>query len=365
MIVDKTISSFLAVLLALAGLAEGAEMPGASDGRGKSLSTRETRMATEKEHRAEWMHRGSFGLMVHYLISPSGKTADEKQAALDKAVESFDADLFVKQFEETGADWLIFTLGQNTGYYCSSNAWLDAELPGRTSKRDLALDIARRVKADGKRFIAYLPAEVARQSDEARRVFSWNPADQAAFQKRYQEFVRAYAVKFGKDLDGWWFDGCYERPSFPKFDWPAWLAAARAGNPAAIVAFNVGALTGPAKPRTSLEDYCAGETFQLPPPCMPPSQLVDGVQWHALMPLDGTFTGGEPHSYEDPVLFDWAVKVKAAGGAFTLNVPLTAGGTMQWFPKEVPPNEGRMRPATIAQLKRLSERLRAPTATGQ
>ncbi len=301
--------------------------------------------------------------MVHYLVYPQGKTADEKTASLNRIVDGFNLDLFVKQFEESGADWLIFTLGQNSGYYCSPNDWLDKALPGHTSRRDLALEISKRVKALGKRFIAYLPAEVHGQCADVHKAFAWNNADQSEFEKRYPAFIRAYALKFGKNLDGWWFDGCYMYlPFMTKYDWPVWLAAARAGNPDTIVALNPGWINYDAKkskPLTPLQDYMAGEMEKLPLQYMPTGRFVDGVQWHALMPLDGVFGPGKPHSYEDKVLFDWVKRVKDVGGAVTLNVPISQGGTMQYFPGVKDAVNGQMHLPTIAQLKRLSKAVKA------
>ena len=92
--------------------------------------------------------------------------------------------------------------------------------------------------------------------------FAWNPKDQSEFQRRYTDFIRAYAVRYGKNLDGWWFDGCYTWDVFPNhtYRWPLWFDAARAGNPEAIVAFNDGSFcTGTTKAVTPLEDYLSGE----------------------------------------------------------------------------------------------------------
>ncbi len=292
-------------------------------------------------HPADWMAAGSFGIMVHYLISPAGASDADRTAEFDRTVNAFRLDDFLAQFASTGADWLIFTIGQNTGYYCSPNGWLDARLPGHTSRRDLQLEIAAGVHALGKRFISYLPAEVSAQSDDIHRVFAWNPEDQSEFQGRYQEFVRDYSLKLGRLNDGWWFDGCYEWPVFHNslYDWPAWIAAARAGNPDAVVAFNDGAFCiGKIRPVTPLEDYHPGEVHTLvggkiklghdpdSPLYLPDSRFVDGVQWHALVPVDSTFEGGPPYHYSDEELFGFVANCKAVGGAVTLNLPIGLDG---------------------------------------
>jgi alpha-L-fucosidase len=310
------------------------------------------------EHRAAWLAQGSYGLMVHYLISPARNTPEEKTAEFSRIVEGFDLDAFMAQFESAKADWLIFTIGQNTGYYCSPNAYLDAACPGHTSKRDLVLEIATRVRALGKRFIAYLPSEVYGQSDEIHAAFAWNPADQSEFQRRYQQFVRAYAEKLGGLLDGWWFDGCYTWEPFHNslYDWPNWFAAARAGNPNAIVCFNDGAFCiNRVKPVTPLEDYHAGEVHQLvngkiklghepdSPLYLPDSQFIDGVQWHALVPVDSTFEGGAPYHYSDEELLGFIKACKSVKGAVTLNLPIGL--------------DGRIPEDSIAQMQRLGRAL--------
>ena len=66
--------------------------------------------------RAAWMPQGSFGVMTHYLIQPKGDSPAEKTAELNRIVDRFDLDHYIRQFQETRADWLIFTLGQCTGY---------------------------------------------------------------------------------------------------------------------------------------------------------------------------------------------------------------------------------------------------------
>lgn len=57
----------------------------------------------------------------------------------------------------------------------------------------------------------------------------------AEIQKRYTAVITEYSRRFGKLLDGWWFDG-----GFAGMDHKLWLRAARTGNPRRAVTFNDG-----------------------------------------------------------------------------------------------------------------------------
>ncbi len=333
----------------------------------RAAETKHPNAATTDKHRADWMSKGSFGLMVHYLISPVGNSPAEKTADFNRTVDAFDVPGFVRQFSSTGADWLIFTIGQNTGYYNSPNSFLDAKLPGHTSHRDLVGEIATQLKSSGKRFIAYMPAELAAPAD-LHEAFGWRADDpkQAAFQPNYQAFVRAFSLQYGSNCDGWWFDGCYEWPVFPSkyLDFAGYIAAARAGNPNAITAFNDGAFcTGKVKPVTPLEDYHPGEIHTLvdgqvalgwwqnnPKPYLPDSRFVDGVQWHGLLPVDSTFCGPAlpDQHYDDATLVKLLRAVKSVGGAMTFNLPIGIGGAMP--------------ETSVAQMQRVSKAIVAPAA---
>jgi hypothetical protein len=296
------------------------------------------------------MPRGSFGIMVHWLAPGPGREKGEYVRDLNRAVDGFDLERFIRDFQATGADWLIFTIGQNTSYYASPNPVLDRLAgPGHCSKRDLVLEIAQRLHKSGKRFIAYLPSEVNAPTG-LHKPFAWNPKDQSEFQRRYTSFIREYAVRYGKNLDGWWFDGCYTWDVFPNrtYNWPLWFDAARAGNPDAAVAFNDG--VGHTKPVTPLQDYLSGEADRLYPP---KSGFAEGTtcQWHTLVPIDCEWIYGgpgpmPPPKYTDADLFRFVKRCKAVKGAVTLNV-----GIYQ---------EGKMAPASVSQLSRLAVALKTP-----
>jgi hypothetical protein len=321
-------------------------------------------------NRAAWMARGTYGVMTHYVLQPKGNTPAEKTADLNRMADQFDLDYFIRQFEQTGADWLIFTIGQDSGYLCSPNAMLDTKIPGHTPRRDVPLEIARRLELLGKRLILYFPSE--EQNDLI--VKQALDSDAPGYADRYFDFLRQYAVRFGPLCHGWWFDGCSPHPDE---HWNRWLAAARAGNGKAAVAFSGAEFcTGKAiNPLCRLADYHAGEIHLLEagqirrdflPPgddiivlpggklrkrgqearfYLPDGPTIDGVQWHGLLPIDLTFNPAIPNQfchYTDKELFEFVRKIKSVGGAITINVPID-------------PENGHIPDDSHSQLVRLSK----------
>lgn len=296
------------------------------------------------------MRCGTYGVMTHYLLPPKGNSPAEKTADLNRLADHFDLDYFIRQFRETGADWLIFTIGQQSGYLCSPNAMLDEKIPGHTTRRDIPLEIARRLKPLGKRLILYFPSEETCDPIIKQALDSNAPG----YTDRYFEFLRQYAVRFGPLCHGWWFDGCSPHPDD---HWKKWLAAVRAGNNEAAVAFSGAEFCtgGSIRPICKLADYHAGEIHLLEncqirrdflPPggdiivvpggklrkrgqearfYLPDSPTIDGIQWHGLLPIDLTFNPAIPNQfchYTDKELFQFVRRIKSVGGVITINVPI-------------------------------------------
>jgi hypothetical protein len=336
--------------------------------------------------------------MVHWLTPPLEKPTGPRLSPqpargefewdLNRAVDGFDLEGFLADFDRTGADWLIFSIGQNKGTYSSPNEVL-AELTGsgrHTSRRDLALEIARAVKRRGKRFIAYLPAEI-RGIPALHAPLGWSGEKGSAeleFQRRYLRVVREWAERLGPLCDGWWFDGCHPKEPFHNrhFVWEEWYNAARAGNPDRVLAFNDGSFSaGRIDPIRPEHDYTAGETVVLVDGLVrlqgradasvvfrPRAAYVDGTAclWHALLPIDSFWgytrvTGfpdwvkapftprapapGEmdPPMYSDDELGRFVRSFTDVGGAVTLNVGIFQGG--------------RLGEQTLQQLERLRVQL--------
>jgi len=116
--------------------------------------------------RASWMREGEFGVMVHWVAPGPPPQHGEHMRDLNAAADRFDIGRFLKDFRRTKADWLIFTIGQRTGF-ASPNKVMDSLAgPGHCTRRDLVLEIATEVKKSGSRFIAYIPCRQPARCDQ-------------------------------------------------------------------------------------------------------------------------------------------------------------------------------------------------------
>ena len=321
--------------------------------------------AQEAPLRSDWMV-GKWGVMVHWIAPGPAPEDGPRIKELNAAVDQFDLKRLSSQLKASGANYFVFTIGQNTGFYTSPNATLDSLVgPGHSSKRDLVFEIAKAVHDEGKRFIAYLPGEI-KGSQSLQKGFGWNVENQDTFQHRYTDFIKTYSLKFGSLVDGWWFDGCYNlwAPYYVPRDWKLWSSAARAGNNNAVVAYNDGSFyVGGLLPTAPFpyQDYLSGECWKFAQGAitvgheeptfttLPSSRFVKGTQcqYHVMLPIDcnkdwmHNTPGKMPApSYTDEELFNAVLNVLKIGGTVTLNV-----GIYQ---------EGYINDETLQQLQRLN-----------
>ena len=161
---------------------------------------------------------------------------------------------------QTGADWLIFTLGQGTGYLSSNNEFIDNLEAGLTPHRDLIPEIGRQLHQRGKRLIIYVPGAHTAADPNVKRLLGLGTAGYA---DRHNEFIRQYSLKLGKLCDGWWFDSCGRQDDSV---WRKRWMPARPGTRTRSIAFSGAefcASGGQIKPTCPIEDYHAGEIHLL------------------------------------------------------------------------------------------------------
>ena len=302
------------------------------------------------------MQDGPFGMMVHYLKGIFPKNG-EPNPDFSQAVNHFDVQRFADDVANTGARWLIFTFGQNPGFYVSPNSYLESLISGCCSQRDLVAEIADAMHARGLKFIAYLPAEIDLQSEALRQALGWEDDDptKAVFQARYMKMIQCWSEQHGDRIDGWFFDGCYvaKEKGFmrthnwdnSRFDADAWAAAIRAGNPNAVFTMNGG--VGYLHHILDNQNFVSGEFNDLS--FLPDGPTSFGMQNQVLTWIDCFWMHNQepgempPPRYTDEALFAFVAHHRRVGSAVTLNVGIYEDGTLA--------------PRTLEQLTRLSDHL--------
>ena len=239
--------------------------------------------------------------MTHYLSAPpSSKGGAELTADMwNKQVDGFDVARFADQVVSTGAKYLLFTIGQNSGHYCSPNATYDRIVgiqPSKCSRRDLVADLAKALAARNIRLMVYLPSGDPAADPVARQKLGWRwgrpggwqrPGESvggrlADFQRNWEAVIREWSLHWGKSVSGWWIDGCYFADQMYRFDdEPNFASFARASRRAtrrlswrSIRAFACRSSAIPSATTTPR----ARSTFPSSPR---PSKPVRGVGWSA------------------------------------------------------------------------------------
>jgi hypothetical protein len=144
--------------------------------------------------------------------------------------------------------------------------------------------------------------------------------------------IREWSERWGKKVEGWWFDGCYfpnsmyrspEPPNFASF-----AAAARSGNPDSALAFNPGVVYRILS-ITPYEDFTAGEIDkpELVSIRRAADGRMDGTQIQMLSYLGETWGSGAPRFTAEEII-GYTKKIRESGGAVTWDVPVELNGTI-------------------------------------
>lgn len=284
----------------------------------------------------DWFRDAGFGIMVHYLSS--NIVQDKGSKEWNDAVDSFNAEKFAQSANEAGAGFVMFTLGQNSGYYCSPNAVFDSVLgvnPGDLcSRRDLPIDIIRELKKYKIPVILYLPSNppVSNKlvSEKFRYSFGKDSATSQYNQPILEAMIREWSMRYGTDVKGWWFDGLYSWNNIKsarmdmslKYNISTHTLAAKAGNKNSIVTYNYG--FGKIHVNTPYCDYSSGEKQTIDE--FPSSRWVEpGVQWFLFTYL-GEKWGGSGSQFKTEDLVLKAKEIVKNEGVLCLEVVVNAKG---------------------------------------
>lgn len=283
----------------------------------------------------DWFRDAGYGIMIHYLkpiIVPDGGAKE-----WNEAVNSFNAERFASQVNEAGAGFVMFTLGQNSGYYCSPNSAYDKVLgtkPGEfCSTRDLPLDLIDELKKYDIPLILYLPSNPPVKNKLVSEKFHYPLKDSATSQYNQpilESMIREWSLRYGTDLKGWWFDGLYQWNNIRetrmdmslKYNISTHTLAAKAGNKHSIVTYNSG--FGKIRANTPYCDYTSGEKSTLNE--VPAGRWIeDGVQWFIFTYL-GEKWGGKGQQFKTEELVNKAEEIVSNEGVLCLEVVAEAKG---------------------------------------
>jgi len=282
------------------------------------------------EERSEWLRDSRYGVFVHFLGGGEG---------WKQQVDAFNVNVFAAAMKEVQAAYVIFTLGQNSGYYCSPNAAYDRycgySAGDHCSRRDLPMELAEALGEYGIRLMLYLPSRSPQQDKQAMAgledVHEQRPAPQA-FTGKWSDVIREWSLRYGPKVSGWWFDGAYNTAGWDDLskphNWNTWAAACRAGHPQSILAFNPGTdLTKAFTALTAQQDYTAGEQnrFEVTPRSHP---APEGVQWHMLCHLGSRWAKADGPQLDNSAMIAYVRQVNEQGGVVSIEVNVANDGTV-------------------------------------
>jgi hypothetical protein len=275
-----------------------------------------------------WMKQARWGVFTHYLV-------DQRY---NQMVDSFDVKRFADQLEQAGADYLIFTLGQNSGYYCSPNAtyekYVGCPPGGRCTKRDLPMEIAKELKKRNIRLLLYTNGRAPEEDPQAFAGLKDTETREVPqeYIRRWSEVIQEWSLRYGTLVSGWWTDGMHHEGSWndysKSYNFKTWAAACRAGNPDSLLAFNNGAYYDTAfQIFADVQDYTAGEQkrFGPLPNLYPP---YPGKQWHILSYLGYFWSSPTGPNYTDEWLIDYIKEVNRQGGIVSIDVEISDDGAI-------------------------------------
>lgn len=291
-------------------------------------------------------------MMLHYLDQPpsSDKPARSSSEEWNSRVDSFDVSQFANSVRESSADYIIFTLGQNTGHFCSPNAAYDdftkRGAQSLLSKRDLVKEIAMALEGDVK-VIAYLPSHAPSKDEHAVRSLKCMPPWDASawglhkfwsskedsddslseFQGNWETIVACWGEAWGDLVAGWWIDGCYFSEKMycasNEHNADSFSRALRKGNSNRCIAFNSGTDT-PFLRICAGQDYASGEVSAMLPvhdALTPRASVVDGMQSHFLSFL-GEWWGGDRFRFPKDMTLGYSKYLVDKGFAVTWDIPI-------------------------------------------
>ena len=226
-----------------------------------------------------------YGVGFHWTAETMPREGDA--VPFYDAVAAFDVGAFVEQVRETGARYVLFTLTHHHHCLPGPNPEIDRLIAGRTSDRDLPMELADALAEHNIRFALYYnhgikQTEKGNQDPEWQEAVGSFPPDMSTYFDNFCRLIAWMGEHYGEKLMAWWFDGAPELSARADPPWAKMTEAARAGHPARLVCHNSGIEETGYELFNPCQDYWAGESTSLD--FRPEGETTPGgLPWHVFL----------------------------------------------------------------------------------
>jgi hypothetical protein len=285
----------------------------------KSLIELDAKNAHKSRANTDWLGKAGYGLMFHWTSQSVNEDGTIKP--FDEAVENFDMDAFVEMVEETGARYILFTVGHAEPFCPAPIKSWEKYHPDHTTKRDLIMEMADKLNAKGIKLMCYFPTHV---------VGKYRKVNEREFSQINREILTEFGQRYGGKVVGYWFDGwyqCYEE--YPGFSFKDFFTACKAGYPERIISLN--SWIYPAV--TEWQEYWAGEAAS--PVRTPVNGTLDrgpgeGLRYQALIIMEPYWVQQKAEipdpRFTEEELSNYIERCNNEGGAVTINLGIYQNG---------------------------------------
>ena len=283
--------------------------------------------AVNSRESIDWLVKSGYGLMFHWTsesVQPDGTIK-----SYEDAVNAFDVEKFANMVEETGAGYVIFTIGHAESYCPAPIKSWEIRHPGKTTERDLIMEIADALNKKGVQLICYLNGPLAFnlnvKNDPSER-------DKQDFVSNFQDMLEEIGQRYKNKIAGYWFDSWYQIfEKYPDVPFEDFNKAAKLGNDKRIICLNSWIY-----PKvTAWQDYWAGEVAS--PVALPKNgYMINGpvpdLPYHALLIMEPYWVQ-QNAAMPDPrfnasELSQYIISCVENGGAVTVNMGIYQDGTV-------------------------------------
>ena len=282
---------------------------------------KENKKAVAARASTEWLAKTGYGLMFHY--TSQSMNPDGSNIPYEQAVNSFDVKKFADMVQETGAGYVIFTIGHARQYCPAPIASWEKCFPGMTTKRDLIEEMANALNAKGIKLLLYM---------NSVGTAKFNKVDNKEFYTTFTDMLKEIGDRYKEKVAGYWFDCWYQiLEGFPEVPFEDFFNVCKIGNKDRIICLNSWIY-----PTVSpWQEYWSGEVAS--PVALPVNgHMVEGpatdLRYQALLIMEPYWVQQRPDHpeprFKASELSKYILDCMANKGAVTINMGIFQNGTV-------------------------------------